>query len=138
MPRVWTMRRMTVVVVVVLTALFSSAQDSPQYSACIDKAKAQMEMNECAGKEDARVDTAMNKVYQQLLTKAGSDQDAVAKIKAAERAWVAFRDAYLEATYPAKDKAAEYGSIYPMDFALLRAKLTQQHIADLQELLKQY
>ena len=80
----------------------------------------------------------MNKVYQQLIAKAASDPDAVAKVKAAERAWVAYRDAYLEAMYPAKDKRLEYGSIYPMDFALLRAKLTQQHIADLQELSKQY
>ena len=103
----------------------------------MDKANAQMQMNECAGQEDARVDAAMNKVYQQLLATAGKDQNAVAKIKAAERAWVAYRDAYIEAMYPAKDKATQYGSIYPMDVALLRAKLTRRHIADLQELMKQ-
>jgi uncharacterized protein YecT (DUF1311 family) len=128
---------MIVACFLVLTALSSFSQDSPQYRTCMDKANAQMQMNECAGQEDARVDSAMNKVYQQLLSKAGKDQNAVAKIKAAERAWIAYRDAYIEATYPAKDKATQYGSIYPMNVSLLRAKLTQQHIADLQEMMKQ-
>jgi uncharacterized protein YecT (DUF1311 family) len=48
------------------------------------------------------------------------------KTKAAEKAWIAYRDAYIEATYPAKDKAAEYGSMYALDVALLHAKLTQR------------
>ena len=104
----------------------------------MDKAKAQMEMNECASQESARVDAKLNHVYSQLLANAGSDENAVAKIKAAERAWIAYRDAYIEAMYPTPDKQAEYGSIYPMDVALLTTKLTQQHIADLQGLLKQY
>jgi len=49
------------------------------------------------------------------------------RFKAAERAWIAYRDAYMGAMYPAKDKQAEYGSIYPMEADLLRAKLTQRH-----------
>jgi uncharacterized protein YecT (DUF1311 family) len=132
------MRQPALALFVSLTALLSFSQDSGPYRACMSKAKAQMEMNECAGQESARVDSALNKLYGQLLAKAGKDQNAVAKIKSAERAWIAYRDAYVEATYPAHDKQVEYGSIYPMDVALLRAKLTQQHIADLQELMKQY
>jgi uncharacterized protein YecT (DUF1311 family) len=54
----------------------------------------------------------------------GAQEEAVAKIKAAERAWITYRDAYMDATYPAKDKQAEYGPIYPMEANLLRAKLT--------------
>jgi len=95
-------------------------------------------MNECAAQENARVDARLNKLYGQLLSKAASDPNDVAKIKAAERAWITYRDAYVEAMYPAPDKQTEYGSIYPMDVALLHAKLTQQHIGDIQELLKQY
>jgi uncharacterized protein YecT (DUF1311 family) len=132
------MRRVAAAVFVVQATLFVFSQDSPQYQACMDKAKAQMEMNQCAGQEESRVDARMNEVYKQLLAKAADDQSAVAKIKAAERAWVAYRDSYCDAMYPAEDKRMEYGSIFPMDMALLRAKLTQQHIADLQELLKQY
>ena len=59
-------------------------------------------------------------------------------MKAAERAWVAYRDAYIEAMYPAKDEQTEYGSMYPLDVDLLRAKLTQRQTLALRELLKQY
>jgi len=123
---------------VLLAALFSFSQNSAQYLACNEKAKAQPELNACAKQEADRVDAQMNTVYKQLVAKAASDPNDVAKIKAAERAWVAYRDAYIEATYPAADKQAEYGSEYLMDVALLTARLTQQHIADLQEMLKQY
>src|SRR5260370_34152192 len=73
------------------------AQDSAQYRACNEKAKAQMEMNACAGDEAARVDAELNDVYRKLLSKAASPPEAAAKIKAAERAWIAYRDAYMDA-----------------------------------------
>ena len=73
-----------------------------------------------------------------LLAKVASQPEAVAKIKAAERSRVAYRDAYIEATYAAKDKAIEYGSMYPLDVALLRAKLTQRQVAALEDMLQRY
>jgi uncharacterized protein YecT (DUF1311 family) len=76
--------------------------------------------------------------YRALLAKVVSQPEAVAKIKAAERAWVACRDAYIEATYPAKEKATEYGSMYPLDVALLRAKLTQRQVTALEDILQHY
>lgn len=122
-----------------LIASFSAfAQDSAQYRACSEKAKTQTEMNRCASDEAARVDAELNEVYRKLLSHAASQEEAVAKIKTAERAWVAYRDAYIDATYPAKDKQAEYGSIYPMEADLLRAKLTQRQVTALEELLQQY
>ena len=39
---------------------------------------------------------------------------------------------------PAKDKQTEYGSVYPMEVDLVRAKLTQQQVAALKEMLQQY
>jgi len=51
---------------------------------------------------------------------------------------MAYRDAYVEAMYPAKDKAAEYGSIYPLSFALLHAQLTRRQVSALPDLLAQY
>jgi uncharacterized protein YecT (DUF1311 family) len=114
------------------------AQESKEYQVCSQKAVAQADLNACAADEAARVDAELNKIYNQILRAAGSDADAVAKIKAAERAWVAYRDAYLEAMYPAKDKQAEYGSMYLMEVNLLSAKLTRQQIAALKDLLQQY
>jgi uncharacterized protein YecT (DUF1311 family) len=114
------------------------AQQSKQFQACGDRAKTQMEINACAGDEATRTDAELNAVYRKLLAAAGSDTDAVEKIRAAEKAWLIYRDAYLEAMYPAKDKQAEYGSIYPMDVALLTAKLNGRQTQALKELLSQY
>jgi uncharacterized protein YecT (DUF1311 family) len=125
-------------VVFLLASLPGLAQDSAQYRACNEKAKAQMEMNACASEEAARVDAELNEVYHKLLSQAGSQEEAVGKIKTAERAWIAYRDAYMDAMYPAKNKQAEYGSIYPMEADLLRAKLTQRQVTALKELLQQY
>ena len=44
----------------------------------------------------------------------------------------------MDAMYPAENKQAEYGSIYPMEAGLLRAKLTQRQVTALKELLRQY
>ena len=114
------------------------AQDSAEYRACSEKANTQVEMNACAGAEAKRVDAKLNSTYRALLAKVESQPEAVAKIKAAERAWVTYREAYIDATYPAKDKATEYGSIYPLDVALLRAKLTQRQVTALEEMVQHY
>jgi len=84
------------------------------------------------------VDTELNDIYSTLLSRTAGQPGATAKIKTAERAWIAYRDAYIGAMYPAKDKRAEYGSVYPMEVDLLRAKLTRQQVAALKELLRQY
>ena len=114
------------------------AQNSAEYRACTEKAKTQVGMNACANKEAARADAELNEVFRELLSKAASQPGAVEKIKAAEKAWIAYRDAYIDAMYPAKDKQTEYGSTYPMEADLLRAKLTQQQVAGLNEMLQQY
>jgi uncharacterized protein YecT (DUF1311 family) len=114
------------------------AQDSAEYRACSDKANTQAEMTACASAEAKRVDAKLNSTYSALLARVERHPEAVAKIKAAERAWVAYRDAYIEAAYPAKDKATEYGSIYPLDVALLRAKLTQRQVTALEDMLQHY
>lgn len=121
-----------------LSAFPRSSQDSEQYRACNDRAKTQTEMNACANQEAARADADLNDVYRKLLSKAANQPEAMAKIRAAERAWLNYRDAYIDAMYPAKDKQAEYGSVYPMEVDLLRAKLTVQQIAALRALLVQY
>jgi len=95
-------------------------------------------MTACAHQEAVRADAELKDIYRKLLSRAASRPEAVAKIQAAERAWIAYRDAYIDAMYSAKNKQAEYGSIYPMEVDLLRAKLTQRQVAALKELLQQY
>ena len=133
------MRYLVLLLLMLLTVLRQapcSAQDSAEYRACSDKANTQAEMTACAGAEAKRVDAKLNSTYRALLAKVESQPEAVAKIKVAERAWVIYRDAYIEATYPAKDKRTEYGSIYPLEVALLRAKLTQRQVTALEDILQ--
>ena len=68
------------------------AQDSAEYRACRDKANTQAEMTSCAGAEAKRVDAKLNSSYRTLLARVASQPEALAKIKAAERAWIAYRD----------------------------------------------
>ena len=116
----------------------ASAQTSKEYSACSAKANTQIAMNACASAEATREDKELNSVYAEVLVKAAAKPEHAEKVKAAERAWVAYRDAYIDAMYPARDKQTEYGSIYPLDVDLLRARLPQRQTVALRELLKQY
>ena len=129
-PSVWA------VALLALVPCLLVAQDSAKYRACNEKAVAQLELNACASDESYRVDTELNRVYRELLSKNRDDPAAVEKIKKAQRAWVAYRDAYLEAMFPAEDKLAEYGSMYGMEVDLLLAKLTRRQIDALKELMQ--
>ncbi len=119
-----------------LSALPTFAQDSSQYRACIGKAKTQTELNACASEEAARADAKLNEAYRKLLERGVRDSEPLTKLKVAENAWVAYRDAYMDAMYPAKDKQAEYGSLYPMESDLLRAKLTERQVQAVAELFE--
>ncbi|MEA3213692.1 MAG: hypothetical protein QOE70_6749 [Chthoniobacter sp.] len=57
-------------------------------------AQSQAEMNQEAYADFKNQDVALNKVYQQVLAKL--DDEGQAKLKTAQRAWVAFRDAQAE------------------------------------------
>jgi len=114
------------------------AQDSELLDRCMEKANTQSAINDCAREEARRVDAELNAVYQRLLVAARGEPGAVDAIIAAEKVWIDYRDAYMNAMYPAKDKQAAYGSIFPTDANLVHAKLTRQQTDALRELLKHY
>jgi uncharacterized protein YecT (DUF1311 family) len=132
------MKYLAILFFVGINACAALAQDSKAFTVCSNGAETQAEVNACASAEAGRADEELNHVYAQVLAEAASVTDAIPKVKAAERAWIGFRDAYIEASYPAKDKAAEYGSMYALDVELVRAQLTRQQIAALKDLLKKY
>lgn len=132
------MRYLAVVLLSALGSFPCLGQSSEPYPICSEKTKTQAEMTACANQEAARVDAVLRDVERKLLSKAASRPEAVTKIEAFDRAWITYRDAYINAMYPAKDKQAEYGSIYPMEVDLFRAKLTQRQVAALKELLQRY
>lgn len=85
--------------------------------------KTQTEINSCYGDEYKRADAAMNLVYKAALKRLEKDKKAVEKLKAAQRAWLVFRDAEVAARFPAGP--SEYGSVYPMCVGSELTELTE-------------
>jgi uncharacterized protein YecT (DUF1311 family) len=102
---------------------------------CWKTAMAQSEMNRCADLDARQADADLNRVYRELLSKLKSDDNATRKLRAAQRAWLAFRDAHLQELYPAKDKQAEYGSMFPMCYAQVATAMTKERTVQLRRIL---
>ena len=125
-------------VVLVFSSTATFAQQSDELKRCMGQTETQLAINKCASDEAGRVDAELNSLYKKLLSTIAADPNAVEKIKHMERAWVSYRDAYLEAMFPARDKQAVYGSMYTTDLNLFLAAVTSRHIDGPRDLLKQY
>ena len=94
----------------------------------------QLELTEKACADYKKADTEMNSIYRRILAENQNDRLFVQKMRAAQRAWVAFRDAHLESLFPAPDKRAAYGSVQPMCHCMELEKIT----AERAKVLKQW
>lgn len=104
----------------------SNAQQRKKPRSCWNTALTQVAMNECAGKELRASEAKLTALLKSLGI---GPEDRV------QKAWEVYRDAQLEAIYPnPKENIAQYGSVYPMCFALLKAKLAEGRIRDLKAL----
>jgi uncharacterized protein YecT (DUF1311 family) len=97
----------------------------------------QKEMNEAAYKEFKRADDKLNEFYQQILIEYKKNKQFLEKLAEAEKAWIKFRDAQLEALYPGDDKQLHYGSVFPMCYYIEKANLTWARVKQLNEWLKE-
>ncbi len=93
-------------------------------------AQSQQQMNRDAEASFTKADAELNRIYAKVL--AGLDDESKPELKAAQRAWVAFRDAHAEFQM---NYEAHGGSMAPMIYAGVRASLTKARIAQLKELL---
>lgn len=115
------MRRSTIII---LASVFLSAGAGAQAVEC-DDADDQATMNRCADAAYLASDAALNEAYRALVR--SLDADGLAMLKAAQRAWIAYRDAQC-----AFDTAAAVNaSVYPMLVAACRDELTQAQTARL-------
>jgi uncharacterized protein YecT (DUF1311 family) len=105
-------------------------------SPCWKTAMAQSEMNRCADLDARKAKAELNHVYQELLSMLKSDDNATKKLRVAQRAWIAFRDAHLQELYPAQDKQREYGSMFPMCYAQVATAMIKERTAQLRRLLE--
>ncbi len=87
----------------------------------------------CARYQQA--DTEMNQAYSQVLKDYAADALFLAKFRAAQRAWLAFRDAHLAAVYP-KSAPGAYGSVNAACRCGILAQLTNERTAQLRDWLE--
>jgi hypothetical protein len=73
----------------------------------------------------------MERLYSQILRQHAGDDVFISKMRAAQTAWERFRDAHLEALYPAEDKQLVYGSAYSGCRQMAAAALVRQRIEQL-------
>ncbi len=99
----------------------------------------QIELNACAAEEFEKADKELNEVYAALLKEKSKDHFFVAKMRVAQRAWIAFRDAELEAIFACDDPNPRecWGSMYPMSYSSAKAGLTRERTEALHKQLQE-
>lgn len=101
-------------------------------------AKTQLEMNQDSQHSFEQADRILNETYLSVRKSYAHDALFLAKLQKAQRAWLAYRDAQIEAHYPlAKGESSlhKYGSIHPMCYSGLKTQLTQERTAYLKQWL---
>jgi uncharacterized protein YecT (DUF1311 family) len=126
------MRKITFTITValcLLLALNGAARAQTKKDPCAN-AQTQVEMNECQGREYKKADAALNAVYKQLMAKI-DDEGERTSLKAAQQAWIKYRDVDCEfESYLNKG-----GTIYPLVYSGCLTALTQERTRHLRDLL---
>jgi uncharacterized protein YecT (DUF1311 family) len=106
-----------------------SAQAAPLYRSenCGDKAT-QTELNICSYANLKAADAALNRLYARLMTQQGSRAEKD-RLKAAERAWLAYRDA--ECAFAAGPRE-EGGTMWPLEMNGCLQRKTDARLRELQ------
>ena len=97
---------------------------------CTD-ASDQATLNECADKAFKAADGELNRLYKEIQARLKEDADTSKLLVAAQKDWVAYRDA--ECRFSAS--ASTDGSIHPMMVSQCREGITQNRIADFKRYL---
>jgi len=129
------MHRLVLICVCACLLLPLAARAQKPVESCFEKANTQLESNECAAKEYSAADAELNRVYKAILEKYKEDALFIEKLRAVQRAWLAYRDAEIEAKYPHSKDPHYYGSSLGMCDPLYRTQLTQERIEKLREWL---
>ncbi len=120
---------------VVLYLFFNShvaANDS-----CMDRAKTQLDLTECAANEFKKTDGELNRLYQSILADYAENKLFLEKLKTSQRAWIKFRDAEMDVLFPInpedESKFNVYGKIYSMCYYSYMSEMTRERIYQLKK-----
>jgi uncharacterized protein YecT (DUF1311 family) len=126
--------RLALLIGLALTTPLSHAADSLQ--TCLDTAITQDAMNACARRELEKADRELDRIYRELERRYKDDPAFIGRLRTAERAWVAFRNAQFAMKFPHGDELSYYGSVFPMCQGLYLQELTNDRVTMLKEWLK--
>jgi uncharacterized protein YecT (DUF1311 family) len=96
-----------------------------------------VEMGVCAADAFRAADAELNDVYRKLLAAGSKEPVFIAKLRAAQKAWIRFRDAELESKF-ACEKDNErlcWGSMLTLERPAYKTRLTRERTAQLNKLL---
>lgn len=94
----------------------------------------QPELSQCAADDYATSDKKLNDLWKKLMDKFKADKTATAKLKTAQKAWTAFRDAEVEAQFACDDKSGNcWGSMEGMLRSGVLKELTDARTTRLQK-----
>lgn len=116
-----------------LARLFAASAMAIVFACSGSLAQTQSKSNQDACTTFKQADALLNKNYNQVLSEYKKNAALIRKLKIAQRAWIAYRDAQIEALYPAPNKRAEYGSVYPTCRCSALAALTTQRTDELKK-----
>jgi uncharacterized protein YecT (DUF1311 family) len=112
--------------------LFLAVASAAHAAPSCDQAANQAALNQCVGQAYKNSDAELNKVYTTVKGRLKDDQALSRKLVAAQRAWVAFRDA--ECGF--QTAGTEGGSVHPMAVAMCLDSQTRARTAALRAYLK--
>ena len=78
----------------------------------------------------------MDRILAEILSRFADDTRFIEKLQASQKTWQRYRDAHLEALYPADDKMLAYGSAYRHCRQIALAELTRERIKHLRKWLQ--
>jgi uncharacterized protein YecT (DUF1311 family) len=118
-----------------LLILSCPALSSDAIRTCHDEAQTQLDINHCGSLDFQSADKELNTVYQAVLEQHKTNSKFLDKLKAAQRAWLKWRDAEMEAVYPEKDDPSYYGSSFPACWSTQLSSFTKERTRQLQKWL---
>lgn len=119
------MHRMILPIAVAIAATsFATAAGAQE---CDRNDETQSGLTICAGADFKASDKALNKSYGEIMRRLADDKDGRARLQAAQRAWIGFRDAECDF----RTASTIGGSINPMMVAECRTELTDQRTEQL-------